>query len=879
MPWLVRKNNDGKFCVYKKDPDGSPIGPALGCHGNEAEANGQIKALYANVKESEIWVTQEQMRALCPSCAGHMQKSNLLRVNLAQVQGAGFSEALCDAFGDFEGFRTRCMDSALGQAADDAGAICNALKEFCFGSVSRSQASLRSIAAIGESSEEGDKWDVVVLKLGKSLREPYFVFSREGIESSLAVFDGAKVYALSNSDDFGHSRDSAKKSTKDIVGSLSDPRLVGDELHATLHILPSATWLKDNLLYASKNNLPFPYELSIDARVDVVEGKHENEKLPIVTKITYSAVDVVERGAAGGRFMKMVASISYSGGKDMKNKLLFLFSLLYPTFLEEKKVDMAAVNENELYTHLLAADKPQPRLNLPQGMDENAVDAAITRVREAMLRDDGSFFKAYLEKVDKLLSASPPQHKKEPDSAPALEAVKESFEKQLAKVKEDADTRILEMERRACSAILTERLRDSKLPVPLQDELKARFSNRIFREPELMEAIDSTRKTYGRLIQSMPNSRGMDINIGLEQDDKIRLGLDGFFLSKSLRPLTPEEQKEMLKGVPPYRSFKQAYIDFTGDADVTGMKKYSTRLTESLQTTDWAEVTASALNKRLVRDYLAMNLDDWRQFSDIVAINDFKPQRRIRYGGYGTVPTVAQGATYLPLTSPGDEEATYTPAKKGGTEDLTLETIKNDDVGAAQQIPTRMARGVSWELHKFVFDLINPAVNAAIYDSLALYHATHANTGTTALLGDAVAFNAARLRMKKQQQLSTTLPIGLRTGFLVGPSDLESVMYSLTMPAAGNANMVSTFAQSLGVKPVPVAYWTDTTDWVIVSKREDGVGLEVGFMDGRETPEAFVSDMSNVGSWFTNDKITFKIRFIWGAAITDFRFFDGSIVP
>jgi hypothetical protein len=40
----------------------------------------------------------------------------------------------------------------------------------------------------------------------------------------------------------------------------------------------------------------------------------------------------------------------------------------------------------------------------------------------------------------------------------------------------------------------------------------------------------------------------------------------------------------------------------------------------------------------------------------------------MRFGGYGNLPTVGQGAPYTALTSPTDEEATYAPAKRGGTE-------------------------------------------------------------------------------------------------------------------------------------------------------------------------------------------------------------------
>jgi hypothetical protein len=445
------------------------------------------------------------------------------------------------------------------------------------------------------------------------------------------------------------------------------------------------------------------------------------------------------------------------------------------------------------------------------------------------------------------------------------------------------------MKLKASQAILSQKLIESKLPKDLQDHVRTQFEGKTFEEKELDAQIESTRKVYGRLVASTPNNRGFDVRAGMDEVDKIKLGLDGFFLKGAIKPLTAEEAKEMLKGVPAYRSIKASYIDYTGDVDVTGLKNKSTRFTESLVTGDWAEVMASAMNKRLVRDYNALELNaSWQQLGvDVVSVTDFKPNLRIRTGGYPNLPAVAQRAPYLPLASPTDEQATYTATKRGGTEDYTLESIKNDDVGALSRIPQRMARAAAQTLHEFVFNFIFPIITTEsvgtpnlIYDGTALYTTAHANKGTAALASDAVAFRAARLRMRKQTMKDNAKPLGLRTGFLIVPPDLEAVAYELTMPAAGNANLVPKFEQSFGIKPIVVDYWaaTDLTDWVLAAKKEEGAGIEIGFLDGQENPEIVVSDIPNSGSWFTNDVVTLRIRHIYSGAVLDHRFFDGSNV-
>ena len=168
-------------------------------------------------------------------------------------------------------------------------------------------------------------------------------------------------------------------------------------------------------------------------------------------------------------------------------------------------------------------------------------------------------------------------------------------------------------------------------------------------------------------------------------------------------------------------------------------------------------------------------------------------------------------------------------------------------------------------------------MNAAIYDTVVLYDtAAHANYATTAL--DATPLGAARLRMKKQTMKNNSKRIGIRPAYLVVPSDLETMGYNLVTPAFNQYNQVPTFLQQIGVMPIVVDYWTDATDWCLVANRADVVGLEIGFMDGQETPELFVQDLPTVGSWFTNDVLTYKIRHIYGGAVIDWRAFDGSVV-
>jgi len=78
---------------------------------------------------------------------------------------------------------------------------------------------------------------------------------------------------------------------------------------------------------------------------------------------------------------------------------------------------------------------------------------------------------------------------------------------------------------------------------------------------------------------------------------------------------------------------------------------------------------------------------------------------------------------------------------------------------------------------------------------------------------------------------------------------------------------------------IVVPYWTDPNNWYLAASPKDCPTIEIGFLDGNEEPELFVQDLPTVGSMFNNDKLTYKIRHIYGGAVVDYRGLQGNIVP
>ncbi|BCJ45322.1 hypothetical protein GCM10010168_85910 [Actinoplanes ianthinogenes] len=387
-------------------------------------------------------------------------------------------------------------------------------------------------------------------------------------------------------------------------------------------------------------------------------------------------------------------------------------------------------------------------------------------------------------------------------------------------------------------------------------------------------------------IASLKTAMGMAERAGLaptattqvtqESFDKKKAALDAFFAG------------DFSNG---YRSFKQAYLDVTGyrqaswDEDLNrrimresigNLYDSGDRSTESLTSASWNLVLGDSITRRLVAQYAHPSLQTWRQIvSSVIPVSDFRTQRIDRVGGYGTLPVVNQGAPYQPLTSPGNEEVTYALTKRGGTEDLTMEMIANDDVRAISNIPNKLGLAAARTLHNFVWDFI--LNNPTVYDGVALFHASHNNT-TAVALGQST-LSQLRAKMRDQTAYGDTSDIlSLVPKFLIVPNELEELAFQLTTSAVAipstPAGASNTPNLHQGMTPIVVDYDTDPNDWFVVADPSMCPTIEVGFYQGRETPELFTQSDPSVGSMFNSDTLTYKIRHIYSGAVLDFRGFQ-----
>ncbi len=373
------------------------------------------------------------------------------------------------------------------------------------------------------------------------------------------------------------------------------------------------------------------------------------------------------------------------------------------------------------------------------------------------------------------------------------------------------------------------------------------------------------------------SGHGSSVQVSLDEADKRIKALDGFFQSKPV------------DGVAPFTSFREAYVLITGDRDITGRLSEAhnigqfARVREGLTTGSWGEILGDSITRAMLADYRTPSqYDAWRQIvSDITSPRDFRTNRRLRVAGYGDLSTVGESSPYPSLTSPSDEEATYSISKRGGIETITMEMIANDDVGAIRRIPRNMSLAAKRTLYKSVFNLLRD--NSATYTGNALAFSGQNNISTTALSQSEIV--TARQKMAEQTAYGNSdETLDITPKMLIVPAELEEIGWRLTsipMHAASNRDATEpSFTRArVGLDTLIVLpYWTDANNWWLVANPSEIPTIEVGFYQGRQEPELFVADNPTVGSMFTADKIDYKIRFIWGLAVLDYRGFYGGIV-
>lgn len=341
-------------------------------------------------------------------------------------------------------------------------------------------------------------------------------------------------------------------------------------------------------------------------------------------------------------------------------------------------------------------------------------------------------------------------------------------------------------------------------------------------------------------------------------------GLVGYFFGVDGAPLPPANM----------RRFSDLYVALTGDEEFRGVFDPTRVMFASVTTATLSNLAADAMNKVIVQRMAAM--DNFRWYEQIVNVipnnGTLHDINLIGIGGIGTLPTVAEGASYPELgVDDTNEEASF--VKKGGYVGITREAIKNSDILQLQAIPRALASAAIRTRSAAVSALftMNSGVGPTLAtDTKALFHTDHGNIATTAFGTDATAWRAARASMFKQTELGSGAKMGVFPRYLLVPIELYDQALVTLGYGEGTPNVYTPEALGRGAydpRPIPIVVpdWTDATDWAFIVDPAVWPVIHMSYSQrpgggGHPAPELFSVTSETSGLMFTNDVLPIKVR-------------------
>ena len=672
------------------------------------------------------------------------------------------------------------------------------------------------IMAAAAGDDKGFKWEVRVAAFGADLNGNYW--DKDVLTAAVDKFEGAKVFMLSEAQ---HQDKPHKfgKPTGEMVGVLQGANAKADGIYATLILLPTATWLRDNLVGCVEMGLQNVLGLSVDVRGKLGSKMEGGRKMPMMTAINSATVDVVYDPVARGEFLKMVAA------------------------------RQAGHEEDDMLQKLLAAlqgKRPDLHKQITEGMAAGTIseDKAIQMVAAATVTDAGG------DATNEALVAA------------VVAGLKETLT-----AANNSD--LQEMKLVACGVTLTSELTASKLPEAAQENIRAAFADKVFALADLQAAIKSTKEMLDKLTASgtVTGAGGVRMNVGRESIDRLQAAVDG---------LMGVPLADNMRDVPVFTSLRAAYVEMTGDHDVTGVLDQAQlrRMQAAYGDASFSYVLGNTLYRRLVSDYREMG--DYG-VSRIVGNNirnarDFRTLENVRIGYYGDIPTVdTDTEDYPDLGQVGDEEVSYALQERGGIITINRRMIINDDVRAIQRIISRLPRAARRTVAKKVW---SPFLTNALYkgDNKAIFHVDHGNLGSAAYA--IAAAEAAKTAMFKQTEPGSGEQLGLRPATVAFPSDLRSLVTNVNnfnpqAVAVENGNSMYGFFQAAGMIECP--FMTDTNDWLFFADPNEVEIVELAFLNGQQEPTMLVADNPANGQMFVGGRIQYRINHDFNAEVVDYR--------
>jgi ATP-dependent protease ClpP protease subunit len=286
-------------------------------------------------------------------------------------------------------------------------------------------------------------------------------------------------------------------------------------------------------------------------------------------------------------------------------------------------------------------------------------------------------------------------------------------------------------------------------------------------------------------------------------------------------------------------------------------------------TSDFPLLLENVLHKTLLSAYNTAQ-DKWSRFCAVGSVSDFRASNRYRTAIIGSLDSLTELGEFKNKAIPDGEKATMTIGTKGNIINISRQAIINDDLGAFVTLAQNLARAAKRTIEKDVFALL--VANPTLDDGVALFHATHGNLGTNAVVTMASIDEARQLMMKQTAIGSATTDaeyLDLSPSIWLGP-----VVQGGNARAVNAAQFDPDITSSKQNRPnIVMGLFSDvvdtaritTTAWYAFANPAEAPVIEVAFLNGNMEPYIEMQQGWNV------DGSAWKVRLDYGVAAIDYR--------
>jgi hypothetical protein len=279
-------------------------------------------------------------------------------------------------------------------------------------------------------------------------------------------------------------------------------------------------------------------------------------------------------------------------------------------------------------------------------------------------------------------------------------------------------------------------------------------------------------------------------------------------------------------------------------------------------TSDLPSVLANVANKSLRQAYLSAprTFTPWARQASAA---DFKTISRTNLSDAPALEKVNENGEFK-RGSVTDGKETYQLATVGKIIGFTRQSIINDDLNALTRVPALFANAAANYESDTVYGIVT--ANAALADTIALFHASHNNLTGTGTVLSVTSLGVARAVLRKQ-----TTPQGavmnLQPKFLIVPAALETIANQYVSQAyvAAKSADFNPFAGALSVIAEARLDANSATAWYLAAESSQIDTVEYCYLEGQNG--VYIETRQG----FEVDGLEIKARLDFAAKAIDYR--------